>query len=198
MTDKDRKRYQSLANRNRRALLREKEQYGYYDDGGGKRYRIGVYYVLAGSPSLAQEYYAWYAKTFADDCGEPICFLYWALAEHRCANEAAANRALMNTMLSNLYLLPFLFGKPVAMPGIQHHSNRECKEYLSSVSEYLDEPTAAERSWIEATHDSQPFTQVREFCIHTLRLLTEESDIKIRSKVLRQWDKAEAEALKSL
>jgi hypothetical protein len=53
MTPEERKRYRERANRAKRELLKEKQQYGYINDGSGKRYLAPVYYVLAGDNDKA-------------------------------------------------------------------------------------------------------------------------------------------------
>ena len=45
MTPEQIKRYRERANRVKRELLKEKQQYGYINDGSGKRYLAPVYYV---------------------------------------------------------------------------------------------------------------------------------------------------------
>jgi hypothetical protein len=76
----ERKKFREHANRARRGLLSEKKKYGYINDGSGKRYRVGVFYVLSGDLEKALEFYLWFEQEFPDDIGEPIFDLYWALA----------------------------------------------------------------------------------------------------------------------
>jgi len=62
MTPEERKRYRERANRAKRELLKEKQQYGYINDGSGKRYLAPVYYVLAGDNDKALAFYTSYQK----------------------------------------------------------------------------------------------------------------------------------------
>ena len=49
--------------------------------------------------------FRWFEKEFSDDTGEPGHLLCWSLALHRAGNEIGAARKLLQTMLSNLYLV---------------------------------------------------------------------------------------------
>lgn len=82
----ERRKFRERANRARRGLLNEKKKYGYINDGSGKRYRAGVYYLLSGDVEKALEFYSWFEQEFPDDIGEPISELYWALAHYRAGN----------------------------------------------------------------------------------------------------------------
>lgn len=88
MTPEEIKRYRERANRAKRELLKEKQQYGYINDGSGKRYLAPVYYVLAGDNDKALAFYTWFEEEFDDDIGEPVfdssicigCWLNFGLA----------------------------------------------------------------------------------------------------------------------
>jgi len=56
----ERKKFRERANRARRGLLNEKKEYGYINDGSGKRYRAGVFYLLSGDVKKALEFYSWF------------------------------------------------------------------------------------------------------------------------------------------
>lgn len=155
------KRHRTRANRNYRALLKEKASRFGIDDGAGKRYRIGVDYVLAGDMRKALEYYAWYENEFSDDIGEPVHDLYWALALYRSGNRPEAERRLPHVMLQNLYLLPHLFHEPLPPLDIWHGSNREEPGYLLGIADYLDEPTEEERRWMKTAYESDAFKRLR-------------------------------------
>ena len=120
MSSDDRKKIRSRLRRYERDLRKEKERFGAYNDGAGRRYRIGPHYLLLGDNDGAVESFQWFDSEFPDDSGEPGHFLCWSLALHRAGNEIAAARKLRQTMLSNLYLLPHLLGSPVAELDIWH------------------------------------------------------------------------------
>ncbi len=124
MISEEKKRFRDRANRNRLALLKEKEQHGYINDGSGKRYRAGVFFVLVGENRKALEFFSWFESEFPDDIGEPVFNLYWTLAEYRNGSEDQARYRLQHAMLSNLYMLPFLFGEPLGLLDIWHSSNQ--------------------------------------------------------------------------
>lgn len=189
MPPSDKKRYLGRANRNFRALLKEKEQHGFINDGSGKRYRIGVAFILAGENRKALEYYSWFEAEFSEDVGEPVFDLYWVLAEYRNGNEEKARHRLHIAMLSNLYMIPFLVGEPIDVLDIQHSSNWEENDYLSKIEEFLDEPSQEERQWFKKEFHSLPFTRLREEYIKVQHALKYEKNIDRRGALLSNWDK---------
>ncbi|MGM0525505.1 MAG: hypothetical protein ACQEQ8_04855, partial [Pseudomonadota bacterium] len=108
MLTPDQKKYRDRANRARRELFKEKETFGAARDGSGKRYRVCVYYVMSGAPEKAVEFLQWFSEEFPDDVGEPVFLLHSALAYRRTGQLQPATRYLVDAMLSNLYLLPYL------------------------------------------------------------------------------------------
>jgi 3',5'-cyclic AMP phosphodiesterase CpdA len=188
MTLEERKRYRERANRAKRELLKEKEQYGYINDGSGKRYLAPVYYVLAGDHDKALAFYTWFEEEFSDDIGEPVFDLYWVLAEYRAGNTTQASYRLQIAMLNNLYLLPFLCNKPIGTLDIWHESTQAASSYLREIQEYLHEPTPAERQWIEAEYNSQLFETLRQEYIATYHQLKHERDVPKRKAITAKWD----------
>lgn len=188
MISEEKKRFRDRANRNRLALLKEKEQHGYINDGSGKRYRAGVFFVLVGENRKALEFFSWFESEFPDDIGEPVFNLYWTLAEYRNGSEDQARYRLQHAMLSNLYMLPFLFGEPLGLLDIWHSSNRDQSDYLWEVEEYLNEPTEKERQWIKQEYNSAPFASLRNEYINTYRALKYERDFERRGALLRSWN----------
>lgn len=176
----------------RRALLKEKEQFGYSRDGSGKRYRVGVYLVLGGAPEKAADFIAWYEKAFPDDIGEPVFHLFAALAYHRTGNPEKARHYLQAAMLSNLYLLPYLFSEPLAMLDMWHASNFQQPDYLYAVEEFLSEPTEEERGWIKAQFASNTFTMIRNKYVETFHALQYTQDMEQRHQILQEWYRYEA------
>ena len=183
----DRKKFRERANRARRGLLNEKKEYSHINDGSGKRYRAGVFYLLSGDVEKAIDFYSWYEQEFPDDVGEPISELYWALAHYRAGNIEEARIRLQSTMLQNVYLLPLLFNKPMETQEIWHGSNLERPEYLFEVEEFLDEPTAEERKWIKKEFHGKRFEELRTGYIETYKALLDERDIEKRGKILDDW-----------
>lgn len=175
-----------------RALLKEKEQFGYFDDGSGKRYRIGVLFLLAGETQRALEYYSWFEREFHDDVGEPVFHLFWALSEYRNGNLAQASYRLQLAMLSNLYMLPYLIGQPIEEMDIWHGSNWQQASYLADVSDYLAAPNEGEREWIAAQLQSKPFSELMSKYVDIFRQLNHERDVGKRRALLREWDAYES------
>jgi tetratricopeptide (TPR) repeat protein len=187
MEEAERKKFRARANRARRGLLNEKKKYGSINDGSGKRYRAGVFYLLSGDVEKALEFYSWYEQEFPDDSGEPIFNLYWALAHYRAGNIDEAGVRLQSAMLENIYMLPLVFGEPMKTLEIWHPSNYKEPEYLLEVGEFLDEPTVEERRWMKKEFYSKQFEDLRTRYIETYKALSNERDVAKRGKILDDW-----------
>ncbi len=112
-------------------MANEQNKYGHINDSAGKRYLIGPFYVLADELKKALAHYDWYEKHCSDDIGEPIHYLYWALALHRVGEIKKANVKLLETMLRNVYLLPILLGSRPDAYDIWHSSNWQQPDYIT-------------------------------------------------------------------
>jgi len=187
MEANERKKYRERANRARRGLVNEKKKYGNINDGSGKRYRVGVFYVLSGDVEKALEFYSWFEQEFTDDIGEPVSELYWALAHYRAGNIEKARIRLQSAMLQNIYMLPFLFNEPMGVQDFWHSSNLERPEYLYEVEEFLNEPTVEERKWMKEEFYSKRFEELRTGYIETFKALLGERDFVKRRKILDEW-----------
>jgi len=164
------KRFRDRAARLKRALVSEKRRFGAFDDGGGKRYRIGPLYALAGDLKEALAQFKWFEKQLPDDIGEPMHRLWWALALYRSGDIECANGRLLETLVRNLYLLPSLIGSPIARQDMWHSSNWDEPEYLSRVApQFVPQLSENERSWIEQQLESALFLRVKGIRVNTPR-----------------------------
>lgn len=186
LTD-EQKKYRDRANRARRELFKEKEKFGAISDGSGKRYRVCVYFVLSGAPEKAAEFLEWFEQEFADDVGEPAFLLYAALAHYRVGSLRKARRHLLNSMLSNIYLLPYLFSRSMPKQDMWHSSNWAQPDYIKEIGEVLEEPTSQEREWFKGQFEDELFTNVRNKYIETFRALQHADDFNTRSSILSEW-----------
>jgi len=175
--------------------LKEKECYGYINDGSGKRYRAGVFYVLSGDFEKAIEFFDWFSSEFPDDIGEPVFDLYWAIAAYRVGRQEKARVRLQHAMLQNLYMLPRLFGEDWKDLDIWHSSNRQYRRYLDDIEEFLHEPTTAEREWIKQQFYSDSFRRLRDAYIDHYGRLLNEHDLRRRKVILQSWDRVAASIL---
>ena len=184
-----RKKFRDRATRLKRALANEQKKYRHIEDGAGKRYLIGPFYVLADELEKALAHYDWYEKHCSDDIGEPIHYLYWALALHRIGEIKKANVKLLETMLRNLYLLPILLGLRPDTYDIWHSSNMEQPDYITQTpAEFLPQLSEQERSWIGEQFDSFRFRRAREEYVATYGALKLERNIDNRRQILRRWN----------
>ena len=132
----DPKRIRERIRRYERALKRELEA-GFGGDDYGKRYLLGPLYMLLGDVDGALASFDWYEETYPDDSGDPYQYLTWALALFRGGRRQDAFNKLYQTMLENLYLVPFLLGEDPQPLDIWHGSNLEWIEYAVEVPQEL-------------------------------------------------------------
>ncbi len=132
----DPKRIRERIRRYERALKRELET-GYGGDGYGKRFLLGPLYMLLGDVDGALASFDWYVEAYPDGGGEPYQYLTWALALFRGGRREEAFNKLYQTMLENLYLVPFLLGRNPQPLDIWHGSNWEWMEYAVEIPHEL-------------------------------------------------------------
>ena len=147
----------------KKALQKEKREWGIYDDSYGRRLLIGPLYLLANDTEGAIKYYKWYVKNFPDDSSEPFMSLCWTLSLYRAGKLEEAKIKLIHTMFSNLYILPHLFGED--QPGyiFRPGSNWESKGHLVNLpGECIAQWTENEVKWARETYYSNEITAIRE------------------------------------
>ena len=132
----DPKRIRDRIRRYERGLKRELEG-GYGGDGYGKRFLLGPLYMLLGDVDGALASFDWYEDAYPDDGGEPYQYLTWALALFRGDRNQEALNKLYQTMLENVYLVPFLLGGNPQRLDISHGSNLEWIEYAVEIPQEL-------------------------------------------------------------
>ena len=132
----DPKRIRERIRRYERALKKELES-GYGGDGYGKRFFLGPLYMLMGDVDGALTSFDWYEEAYPDDGGEPYQYLTWALALFRGGRRQEAVNKVYQTMLENLYLVPFLLGRNPQRLDIWHGSNLGWIEYAVEIPQEL-------------------------------------------------------------
>lgn len=132
----DPKRIRERIRRYERALKGELEV-GYGGDGYGKRYLLGPLYMLIGDVEGALASFDWYEDAYPGDSGDPYQHLTWALALFRAGRRQDAFNKLYQTMLENLYLVPFILGSNPQPLDIWHGSNLGWIEYALEVPQEL-------------------------------------------------------------
>ena len=187
MLPADKKKFRDRATRAARELEKERSKCGCVNDGAGRRYRIGVYFLLAGELKKASDAFDRFYREFPDDVGEPVFYLYAALAAYRSGEKEKAQLRLLAAMLSNVFLLPHLVGKVLEAPGVWHPSNRQHESYLTEIEEYLYEPSIEERGWIAEAMASEPFVMLCDGYIETFAALSGERDFERRAAILGRW-----------
>lgn len=175
-----------------RKLRKEKEKYGGYDDGAGKRYQVAPHYMLLDDNDGALASFLWFEQEFPDDVGVPNLFLCWCLAFYRAGNEIGASKKLRQTMFSNLYLVPRLLGSPIPELDIWHGSSDAEPSYVEHIHEpYLRLWNEEEKAWASGLYESPGFQGARERFIEICRLLKTTRPGPERSRLVEVMHKLE-------
>ena len=163
----------------KKALQKEKREWGIYDDSYGRRLLIGPLYLLANDTEGAIKYYKWYVKSFPDDSSEPFMSLCWTLSLYRAGKLEVAKIKLIHTMFSNLYILPHLFREDQPAYIIRAGSNWESKIHLVNLpDEYPGQWSEDEVNWAREMYYSNEITAIRERYIEIeISLQNETTDI---------------------
>jgi hypothetical protein len=167
-----RKKLLATIKRYERLLEKEQREAGLISDGFGKRYLVGIYYLLLGDTRGAMRSFEWFERTFEDRGSEPFHSLAWALALYRSGRIEDASKKLRHTMLLNLYLLPHLLGKRQKQLDIWHSSNWCQRSYLKEASpEIFDMWNPEELDWARREYDSIGFRSVRDRYVQIFKQL---------------------------
>ena len=171
----------------RNALLKEQKQFGYVNDGAGKRYLLFSLYLVLNNLEQVQYYLSWYENEFSDDVGEPIQLMCWAVVLKRLGKNAEARRKLAETMLSNLYIIPKVLGKEIAAYDFWHSSSNADIDYFEYMPrEVISALTEAEIQWISLEYESKDFLRIRERFIEIYRQLQGLKDMDERKRLLEE------------
>ena len=170
-----------------RALRKEVKLYGAIDDSAGRRYELGVLYLLLGDVKGAVKSYKWTEQLAPDDMGEPFDHLCWTLALYRSGDMEAASAKLCQTMLINLYLIPFLIGVEQDPFNIWHGTNWAEKSYINyappEIFALWDE---AAIDWARQTYQSPEFCAVLDRYLLLSEQLQSERPGPRRSQIVRE------------
>ncbi|NQS98605.1 MAG: hypothetical protein HQ591_09130 [candidate division Zixibacteria bacterium] len=117
------------------ALKYEKRTFGSIGDRAGARYLLGPLYLLMEDVEGALKSFRWFENEFPDDVGDPFQYLSWALAYYKSGQLKKAEGKFIQTMLLNLYLIPYILGDDQPVYDIWHGSNVDEKGYLNYLPE---------------------------------------------------------------
>jgi hypothetical protein len=188
----DRKKIASTIRRYERLLRKEQEGTGAISDGFGKRYLVGILYLLLDDTPGAMKSFEWFERTFDDDGSEPFHSLSWTLALYRSGKIEDASRKLRHTMLLNLYIIPHLLGKPQSELQIWHASNWCQKSYLHEVPPgVLELWQPRELDWMQREYNSKEFWAARSRYIDIYARLNHEPVGPLRSQLVAEAGRLE-------
>jgi tetratricopeptide (TPR) repeat protein len=159
---KDPKKIRARIRSYERKLRKEKEEYGDYSDGYGKRYLLGTLYLLMDDTEGALTYFDWFEQEFPDDSGDTIHYLSWTLALFRAGDLETATRKFGQAMLSNLLVMPELLDLDEEI-DLGEMDNMLLMMYLEDLPEEVFEMWQdAELDWGRKTYYSADMTALRE------------------------------------
>jgi len=177
--------------RYRRALNKEWKDHQFIGDGAGKRYMIGPLYLQIDDTKGAMAHYHWFEKMFDDDSGEPFHRMGWTLTLHRNGSGQDAERMLLITMLTNLYLFPFLFGEDPEEEG-RYGSNRTELAYITEAPKWmLNLWTEEELEWAKGIYYGEQAVKIRDRYITINQFLELERPGEKRSELVMEVSKLE-------
>lgn len=169
------------------ALNKEKKRFGHINDGAGKRYLLFALFFVLNDLKKSEQYFQWYAKEFADDIGEPVQKLCWAISSYRMDRLDEARYRLADLMLTNLYIIPKLLGENIKKYYIwQSSSDADYDFYDYIYDEILAAITADDKKWIKTEYDSAVFQRIRQRYIEIFGQLKSVKDMPLRKKLLNE------------
>ncbi|MGY8771729.1 MAG: hypothetical protein ACKVH8_25210 [Pirellulales bacterium] len=130
------------------------------NDGYGKRYLLGILYMLMGDTPGALASFDWYEKNFPGDGGDAHQYLTWTLTLYRSDLKLEAFNKLYQTMFYNMHLVPHLLGKLEFPEDLEYsYDNYD----LIVVKEFPDEALSLwsneEKQWVEEVINSPEFSK---------------------------------------
>ena len=168
---KDPKKIRARIRSYERKLQKEKEEYGDYSDGYGKRYLLGTLYLLMDDTEGALNYFDWFEQEFPYDSGHTILYLSWTLALFRAGDLAAAKRKFGQAMLSNLFVMPELLDLDEEI-DLGEFDNMLLTMYLEEMPDEVFEMWRdAELEWGREIYFNSDITALRERYIEIERQL---------------------------
>ncbi len=183
----DPKKLRARIKRYERSLRKEQLEKGFINDGYGKRYLVGPYYLVLGSLDEALDSFKWFKENFPDDAGEPYHRLCWALALYLSGDREAASNMLGRAMLSNLYMIPYVLGEDQPEYDMWHGSNDEDKEYLIYFPyEYVALWDSEAREWMRNQYYSPGLVRARERYVEIFKQLKNEPVGETRTKLVHE------------
>ncbi len=158
----DPKKIKQRIRRYERSLRKDGSIHG-LGDGYGKRFLLGPLYLMLGNVQDTLDHYKWYQNTYPNDLGYALHLLCWAITLHRHGDNEEAEKKIINTMLSNIFFIPYILGQEI--PSLDSWEDRYYNELMEIEyfpHEVLEFTTSEEMEWIKALHNSPKITTIRE------------------------------------
>lgn len=183
----DKKKIKGRISRYERDLRMEYEKFHFIRDGHGKRYLLGSMYLLIGDVEGALSSFRWFEENFPNDMGEPFHYLSWTLAFYRSGNLLRAKEKLLQTVISNIHIIPILLGTPQEKLNIYYSSNAEEPEYvLEEMPELFDLWDKEALDWLKETYESKAIQQPRTRYIEIYKELLDVRPGPLRMQLIKE------------
>jgi len=166
-------------------MKRDKNMFGFIDDGRGLRYEVPVLQMRIMDLAGAHRYRTWFLKNFPDDIGEPVMLLAWTAMFFHRRELKKAHEQLCRTVYSNLYIVPHVIDEPVGRYAIWYGSNCEEPEWYADYDfaslEFID---ANFKSWVRKEYLGEPMQKGIEIFVKLGSLLKAEQDVVRRAAII--------------
>ncbi len=168
------------------ALKKEKKLHGFYDDGYGKRYLIGPLHLLLSDYEGGMAYYNWFEKEFPNDVNEPFNYLCWTLTLYKNKHFKEAENKLIQTILCNFYLVPYLLNLEIETIDVRPFSNYNASDYVFNLPDELKELWDDDSlEWLSRLWSDEKIQSIKNEYIVLLRELAKEDKYEKRGNMLK-------------
>ena len=151
----------------KKALAADKKRWGgYYDDSRGLRYSPPELYLKLNDYKGAFRYFKWFEKNFPDDIGYPIFLFEWAITLFKNNKLLETEKKILETFISNVYLIDRFLGKELMHFEISESSGWE------------------EETILENLHYTKDQDQLHDFAQWLIQFLNNERFLKIANEFI--------------
>ncbi|MDH5398197.1 MAG: hypothetical protein OEX02_08630, partial [Cyclobacteriaceae bacterium] len=175
MTEKQAQRLKDKITKIKRALAADKRRWGgYYDDSRGLRYSPPELYLKLLDYKGALRYFKWFEKNFPNDVGFPVFLLEWAITLFKTGNITLAEKKVLETFMSNFYLLDKFLEREIIDRGISEQSSWKFSSLADLPYSKYKQELSDFSVWLEQFVETEKFDKLRREVIEIERKLENE------------------------
>ncbi len=155
----------------------EMHQLGYIEDIEELRYLPSAVYLKLQDYQHGLEYNQWVAENFVDDCEPPDFLFEWSVFLFMNGKIKEAEVKLLETFLSNTYVIDKFFGRPITPIDKTEYSEFEHVEFVEKFKYSFDQDDLAPFvKWFTEFEQSEMFRSVAKRFVKSQVLLKVEVD----------------------